>query len=63
MVTMRGDADIFASFSNPLPTNEDSDFKSRTALQIDEILITDFSGGNNFFNRPIYFSVYGNSFS
>jgi len=59
-----GDADLFVSQSHPNPTNENSEWKSRLLEPIDEVVIENLSGaGSVDFNRPIYFAVYGNTYS
>ena len=57
-----GDADLFVSQTHPNPTNDNCEWKSRLIEPIDEVLIQDM-GGSVDFNRPIYFTVYGNAYS
>lgn len=60
--SLRGDADIFASLSDPNPTNNNFDYRSRTGERIDEVVIQETTGRDPFTNS-IYFSIYGNTFA
>jgi len=60
--SLLGDADLFASHTQSNPTNDNCDWKSRLIEPIDQVVIENLGGQVNF-DRPIYFSVYGNSYS
>lgn len=62
LMSISGDADLFVSMVHAAPNHENSIFMSRRNNFIDEIILTD-DGDDNFLDRSIFFSVYGNSLS
>lgn len=55
-----GDADLYASLSDPNPNDMSFDYRSRRTTRLDEIFIEE-KGGTPLINRPIYISVVGRS--
>ena len=60
LFSVAGDADLFVSFSNANPTNDDHDYRSRRDNYIDQVTLIE-ERSSTWLNRPIFFSVFGNS--
>jgi hypothetical protein len=58
LVSLQGDADLFFSFSDPNPNSEKHDLKSRRTTSIDQVVIENLGGVNNF-EKTIFFTIYG----
>lgn len=57
--TTTGDADLFVSFSHANPSILQYDYMSRQIEAINQVTLIEKE--DNWLNRPIFFSVYGNS--
>jgi hypothetical protein len=59
--SLRGDADLYASLTEQSPTASNADYASRKGDGYDELVILPREG-QDVFNAPIYFSVFGRSY-
>lgn len=57
--TMIGDSDLFVSFASANPTMHNFDYQSREVQSINEITLIEKE--KDWLNRPIFFSIFGNS--
>ena len=57
--TTIGDADLYVSFDFANPSMESHDYKSRQIESINQVTLVEKE--DNWLNRPIFFSIYGNS--
>ena len=62
LLSVRGDADLFVSFSSANPSRDYHDFMSRRKGSIDQVTLSD-EGSRTWLNRKIFFSVFGNTLS
>jgi hypothetical protein len=61
LLSLRGDADLFASLTEQAPTALNAEYHSRKSRPYDEIVIVPIDG-EDVFNSPIYFSVFARTY-